>query len=162
MIIHTFQTGTSGEIRIEDNTDDVNSKMVNVFIRSTTPVAVSQMPWAWELGIYSPNPEHSGWRSLSGVVGESWRQIASIFVAEPNTFTVHLGNTNTDELGGPDEFTVDLYGFDPEVGIPPLPRLATVYIDGVPRQAEVYVYDDGWPKLAEPYIRRPFGWVKAI
>jgi len=157
MIEHILPTGTDGEMRILDYTDDPDLNTLELWVKSSSAVAIAQLPWAYSIG-----SERSSWRSYNFDDVILWQRLTIVYLAAPAEFTFHLGDSNTAELGGPTDLTIETHGYDPETGVPVDPYLTeSVYVrvDGVYKRAQVYANVGGiWTPAVVPYIKTPSGW----
>lgn len=150
MIVNTRPTGTSGEMKIVDNTDNPDLKTVEMWVRAEETEPSIQIPWAFSLG-----NNRSNWSSFLWKPNSEWQRLGSVYVSTPNQFTFHLGDTGSEKFGGPTDLVVDLYGFNQEFQN----RSVYIWVDGVYKNATPYVRVNGvWTPNVTPYVKTPFEW----
>lgn len=149
MIESQFSLGTTGTIKIEDNTDDPELMLAVVWLKSSTPISVPQFPWT-----HAVDGVMAEWKSHNVLATTEWQRLGVVYVGAAQTLDIFIEETGTTELDGPAQFTTNLYGYSPGVG------LVNINVNGVWKKAEAYVNDQGTWKLASPYIRTPSGWTE--
>jgi len=138
VIEQTMPTGNVGKLIIQDKTDSTD-KTVDLYIQSTSSIAVPQLPWAYSIdGVMSP------WQSFSFTDSVLRQHLGLVHVGYAEDFILHLGATGTTQLGGPTDFEVQLN----QSGI----RTVSLNVDGVWKQAIPYVNVDGVWKPAAAYV----------
>lgn len=94
---YTKDTGNRGEMMIRDT-----GTVVEFWITANEPNTwVNEMPWA-----YVVNGVSSAWREFRYARGAGWEKVGSWNVTTDQTVTFKLGNTGTNALGGPTNFSV--------------------------------------------------------
>lgn len=151
MIEHTTETGTGGQLKVVDKTDDPDLMMAEAWIYYPNVLDVPQLPWT-----YSVDGVMDSWKSFNFSGGAAWQLLGGVHVGNAETFTLHLGDTGTTELNGPTDLAVNLFGHVPEGGVED--ALVRVRHDGSWKKAIPYVNVDGSWKQAIPYVRTPEGW----
>lgn len=158
MLEYVLDTGEEGKLRIQDFTDDPDDMSATLWLGVPTGFVATGIPWA-----YSINGETSGWQSYDlwpraflpeDTPDFEWFRLTILQLSDiSETLTLHLGDTNTVELGGPTDLAIDLY-----VSWDPSERMVDIRVDGVWRKATPYVKHDGVWRLAQPFVRDSTGW----
>ena len=137
---HIFQTGTDGEIKIVDRTDE-DDMLVEMQIRCAAAIDIPELPW-----LYSVDGNQSNVWSHHLLANDDWQVLDEVFIlGDSSSFTFKILDTGFTEMNGPAEFTVDLLGA-------PSSGLAYV-LDGTWKPAEVYVNVRGVWRHAQPFVR---------
>lgn len=161
MIEHIITTGDTGRLKIEDRTDDPDQMTVVLFVQSLSPVSISQLPWA-----YSKDATRSGWNSFNFRDTTLWQGLGSVYVGDSvQSFTLHLGDSGTSQLGGPTDHQVSLFGYvapedpiDPGPTGPTINRNMYVKVGDLYKRATPYVNVNGVWQIAQPFVRTERGW----
>lgn len=145
-----FPVGTTGHLYLVDNTDNPDLMTVDIQLRSDPPISVPSLPWAYRIDGSEPT-----WRSYDFAPLFTTQTIASIYVGRlASEFTFLLGNTGTEELDGPAEFTISVNrneGLNDSV---------LIRVEGTYRRATPYIRTNGVWVVAEPYVKTPMGWAR--
>lgn len=152
MIERVIDTGNTGQLRIRDNTDNPDLMTIEFWARSSSPVSIPQMPWA-----YTFEGQDTNWRSYNFQSHTDWQRLLTFFVPQELQFVdyiFHLGNTNTDELGGPTDLAVTK---------DPTPQaMVNVRVDGVYKKAIPWVRISGEWKQAKGHVRNQSIWTPMV
>lgn len=153
MIEHFMDTGTHGELRIRDFTDESSYMMVDFAIRTKTVFTdqdvLRQLSWSWWM-----DDEQADTNALDfDPAGEDWRMLAEDFGGGHDTASLRLQDSMTTELGGPTELTIGLYGSPNTVH-----GLVDVKHGGIWVKAIPFVRDSGVWKQATPLVRSQGTW----
>lgn len=142
-----MNTGDKGVMVIQDKTDTVD-KTVDLFLQSTAPVLIPQLPWTYSIdGVMQP------WKSFSFKFNAARQHLGLIYVGRADTFTLHLGATGKPQLDGPTDFTVQLnQGGE---------KTISVKVGAVWKQAVCYVNVEGVWKPAAPWVMAAGTWKEA-
>lgn len=147
MIEHTLVTGDTGTLIIDDNTDGPD-KTVDLWIISSSTIAVPQLPWTYSLdGVIKP------WQQFNFQDVVTRQHLGLIFVGPyVGDFTLHLGDTGTTQLGGPTDMDVPINGGLHTMSI----KVGTVWKKAIP-----YVNVAGVWTPVEPWVMDQGAWKKA-
>jgi len=145
MIESTLATGDTGLLIVQDNTDGTD-KTVDLYIQSTSTVAVPALPWS-----YSVDGVSSGLRQFNFTDTVLRQHLGLIYVgAGAESFTLHIDNTGTTQLGGPTDLTVMLN----QAGV----SVVNVMVGNTWKKAIPYVNDAGVWKPAAAYVMSGSQW----
>lgn len=147
MIESTIDTGDTGILIVQDNTDN-KARTVVLMVQSTSPVAISQMPWSWTL-----DDKTSGVKSFNFQATTVRQTLGIIYGGYGQHLTLHLGNTHTAQLGGPTDLEVDLKG-----GV----STARIKVGDVYKTAVPYVKVDGVWKMASAWVAANGFWTQSV
>lgn len=147
MIEYTLPTGTNGTLIIDDNTDGPD-KTVDLYIESSTSIAVPQLSWA-----YSLDAQMHDWQQFNFTDDVTRQHLGLVYLGPyVSQFTLHLGATGTVQMGGPTDMTVSVNGgvktVSIKVGDVYKKALPFVKVDGVWQPAQAYVMDQSTWKPA--------------
>lgn len=145
MSIFMAETGTEGLLSVIF--DDVDLT-VRFAIRSDEPISIPQMPWA-----FSIDGVMSSWRSFNFQPVTTWQNLGLAHVPGVEEVVLHLGNTNTDELGGPTDLVVDLLAHF---------GLVHIKIDSEYKLAQPFVKHNNEWKMAQPFAKHDNEWKTTI
>lgn len=151
MIEYVKDTGDDGQLKIEDKTDDSDLMTVELWLKSSSPVSVPELPWA-----YSVDGAGTSWRSFNFTDTTLWQRIHIAHVGTSETFTMHLGDTNTSQLEGPTDLEINLAGYVEPDGSQS--GLVDVRVDGSWKKAVPYVRHGGSWKKAQAFVKTSQGW----
>lgn len=160
MIEHIISTGDTGSLKIQDNTDNPSLMTVELWVKSSSPVNIPNLPWT-----YSVNGSQNSWKSFNFTNTTLWQYLGGVYVGTLRTAALILGATNTSQLAGPTTHEIELAGYvEPINPTPPSGEGSNgevrVLVDGVYRRATPYVnVNDVWT-VATPYVRSERGWVR--
>lgn len=149
MIEHVFDLGTEGEVKIQDWSMHPEFSMCRFYIRSNILIDV---PVSFR---YAIDGAESSWESFDwDDATTDWQLIDAVYVGEEaDEFVLYFHDTETTEMNGPADFTIDLGSDDAA-------NLIDVKYQGSWERAEVYVRDNGEWKLVKPYVRTSGNWVE--
>jgi hypothetical protein len=150
--------GDTGRLKIEDNTDDPGLMNVVLWIQSLSPVSVPDLQWSFQ----KDNSAES-WKSFNFLATTLWQKLATVYLGNGvENFTLKLGETGTSQLDGPFDYEVPVYGYvePPPAIVGDVAKRASMNVNGIYKQANVYVKVSGTWTLADPYIKTPSGWVR--
>jgi len=148
MIEYTLATGDTGLLIVQDNTDGPD-KTVDLYIQSTSTKAIPELPWS-----YSIDGVSSGLRQFNFTDTVLRQHLGLIYVGPgAESFTLHIDNTATTQLGGPTDLTVTLN----QAGV----SVVNIKVGDVWKKAIPYVNVDGVWKPAAAYVMSGSTWVKA-
>lgn len=147
MIESVMETGDTGRMILQDNTDRLIKEVV-VILQSTSPVAIPQLPWSFSLDAVQSTIKSYPFGNTT-----VRQTLGVIHVGSAASFTFHLGNTHHPQLGGPTDFEIDLTGGKSLVSI----KVGTEYKKAVP-----YVRVGGVWKPAEAWAAHNGSWLKAL
>jgi hypothetical protein len=124
-------TGDTGQLKIVDWSMNPreSGKIVELWIRSTSPVAIPQLPYS-----YIIDGTSSGVKSFNFKATTLWQRVAMPWVGYAQTIDFKLGKTNTSQLAGPTSHLIELYSGASTVLI----KVGTQY-----KRAQPYVRKDG-------------------
>lgn len=156
MKTHTFSIGTTGELKIVDNSSEPELMTVEFWVRSSSPISVPQFAWAFAL-----DGGEKYWKSKNVLAITDWQFLGFTYVGGASQVTITTSATGTPELGEDlgYEYTVDLY----TVSIPGNPyelKTVLVRIDGEYKQVVPYIRNNGVWAPCEVWTKRPSGWVR--
>lgn len=153
MIEHVIDTGDTGQLKIEDYTDE-SDMTVELWVRSLSPVSISQLPWT-----YSKDGNKDGWKSFDFVDTTLWQRLGVVYLGtKTQTFVLHLGDTNTSQLNGPTDHSIQVHGYIEPADAPTSPKTIRVRVDGQWRRAVPYLNNNGTWMQVVPYVRTERGW----
>lgn len=147
MIEYTLATGNTGTLIIDDNTDGPD-KTVDLYIISSSTIAVPQLPWT-----YSIDGVIHDWQQFNFQDQVTRQHLGLVYVgAYSSQFTLHLGSTGTTQLGGPTDMVIDINGgvkyVNIKVGDVYKKALPFVNVEGVWHPASAYVMDQSWKPVS--------------
>lgn len=143
----SMDTGDTGQIILRDFSDGETTKYVNVFARSLSPVPIPNMVW-----LYSIDGVRSPLRTFNFQNTTLLQFLGTVYVGYSSTFSVHLNNTGTTQMGGPVDLEIDLLN---------QLRTVSVKLDGVYYKAFPYVKIEGTWLPASPYVMKDGVWYEA-
>lgn len=147
MIETILETGTRGLMKIQDNTDGAD-KTVDLYIASSTPIAVPQLPWS-----YSIDGVKSDTKSFNFQATVIWQHVSKIYVGYATTFIFHIDTTGHVELGGPTDFEITLQNGTKVVNV----KVGEAYLKAIP-----YVNVGGVWTPAIPMVMANSSWVEVV
>lgn len=154
MIEHISNTGTDGQLKIEDRTDDPSVMLVDLFVKSAVPLSAFTLAWS-----YSIEAVDYSVRAFNFASGDTdWQQLGSIYVGLAQDFTLRMGNSSTTELAGPTDFNVALYGYNAGGST----QTVDVRVGGVYKKAQTHVRVAGVWKTATPFVKKDGVWVQIL
>ena len=144
MIEYTLATGATGTLIIDDNGDG-SDKSVDLYIVSSSTVAVPQLAWA-----YSIDGNMSSWQQFNFQDVVTRQKLGHVYYgAYSSQFTLHLADTGTTQLGGPTDMQISVNGGAKYVNV----KVGDVY-----KKALAFVNDGGVWKPANPYVAYKGNW----
>lgn len=144
MIEVTLESGDKGHLIVQDNTDG-KDKTVDLYLKSDSVIAIPQLPWTYSLdGVQQP------WRSFNFQNSVLRQYLGKVFVGYTSIFTLHLGKTNTTQMGGPTNLVVDLN----QHGV----NTVSIFVDNTWKKAVPFVRDGGVWKPATAFINVQSTW----
>ena len=144
MIESTLATGDKGLLIVQDNTDG-SDKTVDLYIQSTSTIAIAQLPWS-----YSIDDAVSVVKQFNFTDTVLRQHLGLIYVGYASQFTLSLGNSATTQLGGPTDLVVTLN----QHGV----NTVSILVDGSYKKAVPFVRDAGVWKPAAAYVMTGSVW----
>lgn len=145
MTMYTEPTGNAGTMRMDDNGVD----NVDLYLLGVNEL-VEQVPWAYTLdGVMS------SWKSFRLEPNLAWQKLTTLFVGSTQDVTFHLGASGNALLGGPQDMTVDIQRGDLIGGVGGGARIP---VDGIYKNALVWLNDQGEWKPVQPWAKKAGVW----
>lgn len=139
----TLETGDHGQLRI-DNLSNTDAKTCDLYIRSTSVVAVPNLGWGWALNDATPSLQTFNFQATT-----LWQHLGLVYVGHAASITLHLTDTGTAQLGGPTDLKIDLSSGASSV---------TINVSGNLVQANPFVNVDGVWKPADAFVKVNGDW----
>lgn len=143
----TLATGDHGQLRIDDLTGTPDGTC-DLYIRSTSVVAVPNLGWGYSLNGAAPSLRTFNFQSTT-----LWQHLGLVYVGHAAQITLHLTATGTPQLGGPTDLTVDLTAGSSS---------AWIKVDGAWVRATAYVNVGGVWKPSDILVETNGNWAKVL
>lgn len=147
MVEHLKDTGDEGRLKIIDRTN-TKDRTVEFWVQSLSPIIIPNLAWT-----YSIDGVKKSWKSYNFKGTTVWQRLGIFYVPYGQEVTLHMGKTNSSELAGPTDFTIQL-----AKGI----SAVMVKVSGVYKRAIPYVKHAGVWKQASAHVNVGGTWKETV
>lgn len=148
---YIYDIGTSGKVKIQDNTDS-GSKNVVVWLQGPS-ISIPSIPWSWVLYDSDGNAvQSSNLLSFRLLANNNWQLVSYIYVGTNARFLLGIGATDTDEMGRTGEtFSIPLMG-NPDIS------LVSIKVGDQYKKAIPFINDNGVWKPVQVMVMSAGEW----
>lgn len=148
---YIYDIGTSGQVKIQDNTGD-GKKNVACWIKGPS-INIPALPWSWVIyNSAGDDVQASNLLSFQLQANNNWQLLGYVYVDDNARFLLGIGGTGTDEMGQSGEtFNIYLAG-NPDIS------LLSIKVGDQYKKAVPFVNDNGIWKPAQVWAMSAGDW----